>query len=138
MDNKPFKALRLDERDVFVELVTLDDPAKLTERHVDLRPLGGDCDCPVGEYRWNREKKQLVPLPRQQRAKTGKPTMEQAVAFNLMRQALRAKADLKTNSAVELIWLDEALKSFDFKGLRLTPMVQEYIEARGLELDTKG
>jgi hypothetical protein len=129
-----FKALLLDERDVFVELVTLTDDAQLTERHVDLRQHGGDCDRPVGEYRWNREKKALEALPRQQRATTGKPTLEQAVAFNLMRQALRAKADLQTNQAVELVWLDEVLTSHDFKGLHKAPLVVEYAQARGLDL----
>jgi hypothetical protein len=133
---KPFKALRLDERDVFVELVTLDSEAQLTERHVDLRKRGGDCDRRPGEYRWDRKSGSLVPLPRQQRAVSGKPTLEQAFAFVLLKRAVGA-TDLGTTQAVELVWLDEMVKSVDFRVYLGVPLVQEYIAARGLVIEEK-
>jgi hypothetical protein len=127
-----FKALRLDERDVFVELVTLEDEAQLTERHVDLRPFGGDCDRPVGEYRWNRTKKALEALPRQQRAKGGRPTLEQAVAFDMLARWERDPASL---TEVSLTWLDGLMVTMDFTGYVRGghPLIVAYIKARGLE-----
>lgn len=57
-----FKALLLDDQDVLVDVVTLTDESQLTARHVDLRPHGGDCDNPPGQYRWDRERATLVAL----------------------------------------------------------------------------
>ena len=133
---KPFKALLLDERDVFVRLVELDDEAQLTVRHVDLRPHGGDCDRPAGEYRWNREKQALEPLPRQQRAQQGKPTLEQAVAFDLLK---RWEADTEAVSDVALAWLDDIVRTYDFAGFVIAghPLILAYAAARGLDLKKK-
>jgi hypothetical protein len=137
IDEKPFKALLLDERDVFVALVEVED-ADLTERHVDLRPHGGDCDRPVGEYRWNRATKALEPLPRQQRAKAGRPTLEMAVAFDVLDRwdrARTARADMPTE--VSLAWLDDSVLSWDFKAFHDLPLLREYVLARGLALKKK-
>ena len=134
--SEPFKALLLDERDVFVRLVELDDEAELTARHVDLRPHGGECDRPTGEYRWNREKQALEPLPRQQRAQQGKPTLEQAVAFDLLK---RWEADQGAVSDVALAWLDDIVRTHDFTGFVLAghPLILAYIAARGIDLKKK-
>jgi hypothetical protein len=131
-----FKALLLDERDVFVRLVELDDEAQLTARHVDLRPHGGDCDRPTGEYRWNRENQALEPLPRQQRAQNGKPTLEQAVAFDLLK---RWEAAPDAVSDVALAWLDGMILTHDFTGFVVAghPLILAYAEARGVDLKKK-
>lgn len=131
-----FRALLLDERDVFVALVELEDEAQLTARHVDLRPHGGDCDRPVGEYRWNREKQALEPLPRQQRAQHGRPTLEQAVAFDVLK---RWEADPAAVSDVALTWLDGVLATADFIGFVSGghPLIAAYARARGLDLNKK-
>lgn len=127
-----FKALLLDSRDVMVGVVELEDEAELTARHVDLRPHGGDCDNKPGEYRWDREKKQLVPLPRSQRAEGGKPTFEQAVAFDLLS---RWEANAAGVCEVSLTWLDEVVQSLDFKGFVLGghPQLLAYAQARSIK-----
>lgn len=77
---QPFKALLLDDADVLVAIETLADEAALTDRHVDLRPYGGECDRNPGEYRWDREKSALIPLPRFKRVPAeGVPSLEQLV-----------------------------------------------------------
>jgi hypothetical protein len=79
-EKKPFKALLLDEADVLVAVVELADEAGLTDRHVDLRPHGGECDCAPGQYRWDRQMKRLEPLPRFRRVPAeGVPSLEQVV-----------------------------------------------------------
>ncbi len=132
-----FKALLLDERDVFVALVELDDETQITNRHVDLRPFGGDCDNPVGEYRWNRDLKTLEPLPRQQRSRAGRPTFEQAVAFDYLNRWDLARADPSALTAVSLAWLDDMVCSIDFTPFLNLPVVVEYIVARGLQINKK-
>ena len=134
--SEPFKALLLDERDVFVQLVEIDDEAQLTARHVDLRQHGGDCDRPAGEYRWNRDNKSLEPLPRQQRAQRGKPTLEQAVAFDVLKRWEAYPNDI---SDVALAWLDEIVCSHDFTGFVLAghSLILAYIAARGIDLKKK-
>ena len=77
---KPFKAMLLDEAGVLVSVVELASADELTPLHVDLRPLGGDCDNEPGKYRWDREQQRLVPLARFQRAPAaGVPSLEQVV-----------------------------------------------------------
>jgi hypothetical protein len=136
VSEKTFKALLLDERDVFVQLVELEDDAQLTARHVDLRAHGRDCDRPTGEYRWDRDKQCLEPLPRQQRAQRGKPTLEQSVAFDLLKRWEAAPAAV---SDVALAWLDDVLGTHDFKGFVIGghPLITAYAEARGLDLKKK-
>lgn len=148
-ERKPFKALLLDERDVFIGLVEIDDEADLTERHIDLRPHGGDCDRPVGEYRWNRERLTLEPLPRHQRAKAGRPTLEMAVAFDYLDRWDRSRLALALMSEqpgrrrsdplpeVTLAWLDDMVRSMDFAMFADLPVVSEYAAERGLDLKKK-
>ena len=132
MANGNFKALLLDERDVLRAVVELADASELTERHVDLRPHGGDCDRKPGEYRWDREKKCLQLLPQQQRASLARPTLEQAFAFHLLKKAMlpAPAADLALSDSVELRWLDDMVASVDFKALQEVPIVKDYIAAR--------
>jgi hypothetical protein len=111
-DKKPFKALLLDERDVLRAVVELADESELTERHVDLRPHGGECDRKPGEYRWDREQKTLRPLSRTARAVQGRPSSDQAMAFDYL---LRWKADQASVPEVCLAWLDDVLDSVDLK-----------------------
>lgn len=137
-EKKPFKAMLLDERDVFIALVTLKDEAQLTARHVDLRPHGGDCDRPVGEYRWSREKSALEPLPRQQRSRAGRPTLEQAVAFDLLdRWDVARNGAGRMPTEVCLAWLDDMVRSVDFGPFLKLPVVVEYIAARGIDFKKK-
>lgn len=60
MSAAPFKVAVLDESGVLVDLVTLASEAELAEQHLDLRPHGGDCDLPFGQYRWDG--KTFLPL----------------------------------------------------------------------------
>ncbi|TAK45269.1 MAG: hypothetical protein EPO27_10650 [Betaproteobacteria bacterium] len=75
-----FKAMRLDANDVLVGVEELQSEADLTERHVDLRPYGGECDRPANEYRWNREAERLEPLRVAERLQPAGVSLEQAVA----------------------------------------------------------
>jgi hypothetical protein len=79
---KPFLALVLDAEGVYVDKVELASSAELGPQHVDLRPYGGDCDRAVGRYRWDAEKKTLLPLAKsQQRGAGGSgPSLEGAFA----------------------------------------------------------
>lgn len=123
-----FKALLLDERDVLRGVVEVTE-AELTERHIDLRPFGGECDSKPGEYRWDRVRKCLQPLPTTQRAREGRPTLEQAYAFDLLG---RWKADSLSVPDTALAWLDEVVRSVDFGAFHQLPVVAEYRVARGL------
>ena len=76
---KPFKAAVLDERGVFLRVVELVDESGLGPRHLDLRPLGGECDLPGGKYRWDAQACTFVALPRErQKLAEEAPTMEEA------------------------------------------------------------
>lgn len=126
-----FKAMVLDERGVYVAKVELEDGAEIPPRHVDLRPLGGDCDRPFGQYRWNLESRCLEPLPRQQRAVEGRPTLEQAIAFDLLGRWERAAASVPD---VTLAWLDDRMTTVDFSAYVRGghPLITKYMEARGI------
>lgn len=126
---KPFKALLLDERDVLRGVVDIADEAQLTPLHVDLRPHGGECDRKPGEYRWDREKKCLMPLPKLQRAKEGRPSIEMALAFDLL---ARNAADPKALPEVVLAWLDDAVQSVDMAAYAASELVAAYARSRGL------
>lgn len=127
-----FKAMRLDERDVMVAIDELDDETELSARHVDLRPFGGDCDRRPREYRWNREHQCLEPLPRHQRAVAAEPTLEMALAFDLLK---RWEQDATRISDVSLQWLDAVVLSLDFTSLVLAKheLIWSYMIARGIE-----
>jgi len=133
-EKKPFKALLLDERDVLRAVVDVADASELTPLHVDLRPHGGQCDRKPGEYRWDRKKLCLLPLPKQQRAVQGRPTLEHAVAFMLLKKAMLPSpaADLGHADSVELDWLDDMVQSVDFGAYLEVPLVKEYRQLRGL------
>jgi len=128
----PFKAMLLDERGVLRGVVELADELALTPLHVDLRPHGGDCDRKPGEYRWDAESEQLRPLPRRQRAVHGRPTLEHAFAFHLLKLAADVP-DVATSEAVELQWLDDMVRSVDFSPYLALPLVKQYLAARGLD-----
>lgn len=130
------KAMLLDERDVFVGVVELESADALTDRHVDLTPSGGICDRKPGEYRWNRKDRCLEPLPKQQRATQGRPTLEQAVAFDALKRWEGAAASV---SDVTLRWLDEIVCSHDFRGFVLAghPLILAYAKARGIDFQKK-
>lgn len=131
-ETKSFKALLLDERDVLRAVVELADESELTERHVDFRPHGGECDRKPGEYRWDREKKQLRPLSRALRAREGKPSHEEAYCFDILG---RWEKDAEAVNDVALEWLDEVVLSFDMKGYVIAghPLVMAYIRSRNLD-----
>lgn len=131
---QPFKALLLDERDVLRAVVDIADEAELTARHVDLRPHGNACDRKPGEYRWDRKAKALMPLAKVLRAQEGRPTFEQAYAFDLLDRWKSAPLSVPD---VALAWLDDMVRSFDFAGLKQVPIVAEYRAARGLN-ENKG
>lgn len=77
----PFRAMVLDADGVLREVQTLESSAELTPVHIDLRPLGGDCDREPGHYRWDAEGRQLVPLKRsERRPSSGAPDLERALA----------------------------------------------------------
>lgn len=124
-----FKAMVLDERDVLRGVVELESEAELTPRHVDLRPYGGDCDRKPGEYRWDRQQKCLMPLPRPQRAREGNPTLEVAYAFDLLSRWVTAPAAIPE---VALAWLDSTVMSVDMQFMAKAPVVEAYRRARGL------
>lgn len=130
-----YKAMRLDERDVLIAIDELPDDQAVGVNQVDLRPYGGDCDRPMGQYRWNRDKQALEPLPRQQRAQAGRPTLDQAAAFDLLSR-WQAKAEL---AEVSLAWLDDIILTHDFAGFVLegNPLILAYARARGINLKKK-
>ena len=76
----PFRAMLLGAGDILEEVVELKSSAELTERHVDLRPLGGDCDRAPGAYRWNRERQALEPLKSAAQRPRGGVDLETALA----------------------------------------------------------
>jgi hypothetical protein len=94
-----FKALLLDADSVLEAVVELASEDELTERHVDLRPLGGDCDCKPGAYRWDAEARALMPLkPYQVKAAAGGYSLEQAFCA-----LLEANPQLKVPDVV-MVW----------------------------------
>lgn len=104
----PFKALLLDADGVLEDVVELASGAPLTDRHVDLRPFGGDCDRQPGRYRWDRERQTLVPVNLAIGAPArGGVTLEQAFAA-----LLEANPQLK-HSAPTMLWLAEFRRSVD-------------------------
>lgn len=131
-----FKAMLLDDRDVLLQVVTLASEAELTPRHVDLRPFGGQCDRPAGQYRWNRAEKRLDPLPRTQRRGPEGVSFELAYAFDLLARWDRGEAI----SSVSLKWLDAAMLSVDLRSYVRggEPVIAKYIAARGIDLNRKG
>lgn len=50
--DQPLTCALLDERDVFIAMVTVTDRAQLTDRHL---PQIRKCDRPVGEYKWVKD-----------------------------------------------------------------------------------
>jgi hypothetical protein len=123
------RCARLDERGVFQGMVEIEE-AEAGPLHV--RAISS-CDLPAGEFRWQPDEHNpfggaFVPLPRPQRAKAGRPSLEHAVAFDL----LRRHAGGDELSDVTLAWLDDALQSVDFVGLLELPLIQAYARARNL------
>lgn len=100
MSAKSFKAMVLDEGDVFVDLVELASEAALTDRHVDLRPHGGDCDRPFGQYRWDRERQTLVPLAALARPMPGGAVSTER-AFDRLLELLERKHGLKLDDVLQ-------------------------------------
>lgn len=49
---KPFTCALLDEKDLFIGMVTVTDPAQLTDRHL---PQITACDLAVGQYQWIKD-----------------------------------------------------------------------------------
>ena len=119
----------LDERDVYVGIVEI-APWDATTRHLTAIT---DCDLPVGEYRWDRERHTFVPLPAAQRARAGRPTLEHALAFDLLARWERGDE----LPSVCLAWFDDALRTVDFGAVLSLESVQRYIVARGLDLTKK-
>lgn len=96
----PFRALLLDDEDVLIAVDDLQSSDDLLERHVDLRPHGGDCDNAPGLYRWDREQSQLVPLKRTaQRSKPAGVSLEAAFA-----QLLELNPQIKQGDRT-MLWL---------------------------------
>lgn len=97
------------------------------------------CDLPPNVARWvpdaaNPFGGSFEPLPREQRAKADRPTLEHALAFDLLarRAAGQALAD------VSLAWLDDVALSVDFKVYATTPLLSSYIADRGIAAKKEG
>jgi hypothetical protein len=102
----PFKAMLLDEEGVLLDVVVLRSSAELTAQHVDLRPLGGDCDREPGKYRWDGT--QLVPLKHvEQRSAPAGYSLEAAFA-----QLLELNPQLKQGDKT-MVWLAGFRTSLD-------------------------
>ncbi|MCS7002800.1 MAG: hypothetical protein NZ518_08125 [Dehalococcoidia bacterium] len=116
----------LDERDVYLGMVEVEED-RLTDRHL---PEITDCDLPRGEYRWDREARTFVPLPRRQRTEAGRPTFEHAAFFYWLALWERGwKLPLVT-----LSWMDDVLQTVDFRPVHKLESVRRYADARGLKL----
>lgn len=118
------------ERRVFLGMVEID--ASQIDPEIHLTKVT-ECDLPVDQYRWQEDASSpcggtFMPLPPQQRAKAARPTMEHAVAFDLL---ARREAGGQLPDAT-LAWLDDTVVSFDFVGYLDTPLVAAYVLARGL------
>ena len=127
---QPIRAALLDEGGRFVRIDSLESADALTPRHL---PQITDCDLPVGEYRWDRERHTFVPLPAAQRARAGRPTLEHALAFDLLARWERGDE----LPSVCLAWFDDALRTVDFGAVLSLESVRRYIVARGLDLTKK-
>lgn len=120
---------RLDERGIFQGMVEVE------EAHLDLLHLSQirSCDHAPGTVRWQWDTENpyggaFVPLPKAQRAKAGRPTLEHAVAFEFLSR-WETGAPL---TEVALAWLDDALQTVDFASVKSLESVQRYAAARGL------
>ena len=71
------KVAKLDAAGVFQGV---GEVAKLTDLHLPLDQIGGECDLPPGKYRWDRQRKTFVPLRAAAVAPARDvPTLERAV-----------------------------------------------------------
>lgn len=126
---------RLDERGVFQGMAEVEEADALPPLWL---PQILVCDLAAGEYRWQPEEGTphggaFVPLPRTQRAVAGRPTLEHALAFDLLARWERQE-ELTT---VSLAWLDDALQTVDFGSVLHLDSVQAYGRARGLPFAKK-
>lgn len=122
---------QVDERGVYQGMVEIEE-AEAGPRHLTGITA---CDLPVGEFRWAPDESNpfggaFLPLPRPQRAKAGRPTLEHAYAFDLLARWERKE----TMTDVSLAWLDDVLQSLDFLGVSGLHSVQRYAVARGLDI----
>lgn len=119
----------LDERDVYLGVVEI-DPDAATDRHL-LEIC--DCDLPPGEYRWDREQHAFVPLPAIMRACAGRPTIEHAIAFDMLDRYQRGHG----LPEVSLLWLDDVIQTFDFASMRESQLIAHYALERGITFGPK-
>lgn len=121
------------ERQVYLGMTQVEETE--IDAAIHLRQIG-ECDLPAHEYRWEAidghpAGGHFLPLPPMQRAAAGAPTMEHAVAFDLLARWSLAPGQL---AGVSLTWLDTMLASLDFQPYRSAPLVTAYATARGLDL----
>ncbi len=104
---RPFKAARLGAGDVLEAIDELASALELTERHIDLRAHGGDCDLPPGLYRWDNERQTFVPLKQAARPGPSGVSLEDALA-----QLLELNPQLKQGDKT-MLWLAGHRSSHD-------------------------
>lgn len=132
---KPKRCAIVDERGVYQGMVEVGEDDTLTERHL---PAIASCDLKPGTARWKADEKNpyggaFEPLPAQQIAKAGAPTMEMALVFQLL-QVWNAGGPVAQTA---LQWLDATLQTWDLAPFHDQAVVQAYAQARGLKLFKK-
>lgn len=126
----------LDDRGVYMGMMATPSRGDRTDRHL---VLINECDLPAGKYRWEPAQVdenhpfggRFVPLPREQQALAGEPTVEQALAFQMLHLSGKAGFVLPD---VSLKWLDGVILSVDFTPFRKAPLIVAYAAARGIDL----